>query len=129
MNELLKTVTKGRAKSSCLLLLIGNENNKQIRTIRICQSVDVFLTVIESKYRKQTEEYLLLVQVTGEAFLQEYAHRDTPRCDMVPKDELDVDSSNKISFLNKNQFFVTGEDTRYTMILNQKKVFNIYSLY
>nr|YP_010694069.1 Ycf2 [Impatiens conchibracteata]YP_010694089.1 Ycf2 [Impatiens conchibracteata]WCD66762.1 Ycf2 [Impatiens conchibracteata]WCD66782.1 Ycf2 [Impatiens conchibracteata] len=28
-----------------------------------------------------------------------------PGCDMVPKDELDMDSSNKISFLNKNQFF------------------------
>jgi hypothetical protein len=28
-----------------------------------------------------------------------------PRCDMVPKDELDMDSSNKISFLNKNPFF------------------------
>ncbi|PHT45327.1 Protein Ycf2 [Capsicum baccatum] len=27
------------------------------------------------------------------------------RCDMVPKDELDMDSSNKISFLNKNPFF------------------------
>ncbi|KAL8217718.1 hypothetical protein R6Q57_021091 [Mikania cordata] len=26
-------------------------------------------------------------------------------CDMVPKDEPDMDSSNKISFLNKNQFF------------------------
>nr|SFV96892.1 Ycf2 [Ionopsidium abulense]SFV96910.1 Ycf2 [Ionopsidium abulense] len=26
-------------------------------------------------------------------------------CDMVPKDELDMDSSNKISFLNKNPFF------------------------
>ena len=28
-----------------------------------------------------------------------------PGCDMVPKDELDMDSSNKISFLNKNPFF------------------------
>nr|YP_010892211.1 hypothetical chloroplast RF2 [Ludwigia hyssopifolia]YP_010892228.1 hypothetical chloroplast RF2 [Ludwigia hyssopifolia]WJO89907.1 hypothetical chloroplast RF2 [Ludwigia hyssopifolia]WJO89924.1 hypothetical chloroplast RF2 [Ludwigia hyssopifolia] len=28
-----------------------------------------------------------------------------PGCDMVPKDELDMDSSNKISFLNKNTFF------------------------
>nr|YP_010178207.1 Ycf2 [Impatiens cyanantha]YP_010178228.1 Ycf2 [Impatiens cyanantha]QUV73803.1 Ycf2 [Impatiens cyanantha]QUV73824.1 Ycf2 [Impatiens cyanantha]QUV73892.1 Ycf2 [Impatiens cyanantha]QUV73913.1 Ycf2 [Impatiens cyanantha] len=28
-----------------------------------------------------------------------------PGCDMVPKDEPDMDSSNKISFLNKNQFF------------------------
>ncbi|KAH0453080.1 hypothetical protein IEQ34_017404 [Dendrobium chrysotoxum] len=28
-----------------------------------------------------------------------------PRCDMVPKDEPDMDSSNKISFLNKNPFF------------------------
>ncbi|KAL4184801.1 hypothetical protein AMTRI_Chr10g227330 [Amborella trichopoda] len=27
-----------------------------------------------------------------------------PGCDMVPKDELDMDSSNKISFLNKNPF-------------------------
>ncbi|KAA0063017.1 putative chloroplast RF21 [Cucumis melo var. makuwa] len=27
-----------------------------------------------------------------------------PGCDMVPKDELDMDSSNKISFLNKNSF-------------------------
>ncbi|EXC28025.1 Protein ycf2 [Morus notabilis] len=27
-----------------------------------------------------------------------------PGCDMVPKDELDMDSSNKISFLNKNVF-------------------------
>nr|VDD65493.1 unnamed protein product [Brassica oleracea] len=26
-------------------------------------------------------------------------------CDTVPKDELDMDSSNKISFLNKNPFF------------------------
>nr|CAD1825992.1 unnamed protein product [Ananas comosus var. bracteatus] len=26
-------------------------------------------------------------------------------CDMVPKDESDMDSSNKISFLNKNPFF------------------------
>ncbi|KAL8209452.1 hypothetical protein R6Q57_006184, partial [Mikania cordata] len=26
-------------------------------------------------------------------------------CDMVPKDEPDMDSSNKISFLNKNSFF------------------------
>ncbi|CAI9260938.1 unnamed protein product [Lactuca saligna] len=26
-------------------------------------------------------------------------------CDMVPKDEPDMDSSNKISFLNKNPFF------------------------
>nr|YP_010014353.1 Ycf2 [Ochradenus baccatus]YP_010014373.1 Ycf2 [Ochradenus baccatus]QOI12860.1 Ycf2 [Ochradenus baccatus]QOI12880.1 Ycf2 [Ochradenus baccatus] len=28
-----------------------------------------------------------------------------PGCDMVPKGELDMDSSNKISFLNKNPFF------------------------
>nr|YP_010242988.1 Ycf2 [Impatiens walleriana]QTJ26121.1 Ycf2 [Impatiens walleriana] len=28
-----------------------------------------------------------------------------PGCDLVPKDELDMDSSNKISFLNKNPFF------------------------
>ncbi|XP_050207894.1 protein Ycf2-like [Mercurialis annua] len=28
-----------------------------------------------------------------------------PGCDMVLKDELDMDSSNKISFLNKNLFF------------------------
>ncbi|KAL7601042.1 hypothetical protein Lser_V15G20829 [Lactuca serriola] len=28
-----------------------------------------------------------------------------PRCDMVPKDESGMDSSNKISFLNKNPFF------------------------
>nr|QZH79966.1 hypothetical chloroplast RF21 [Asarum pulchellum]QZH79989.1 hypothetical chloroplast RF21 [Asarum pulchellum] len=28
-----------------------------------------------------------------------------PGCDMVPKDEPDMDSSNKISFLNKNPFF------------------------
>nr|YP_010118405.1 Ycf2 [Pilea plataniflora]YP_010118424.1 Ycf2 [Pilea plataniflora]QQY86017.1 Ycf2 [Pilea plataniflora]QQY86040.1 Ycf2 [Pilea plataniflora] len=28
-----------------------------------------------------------------------------PGCDMVPKDELDMDSYNKISFLNKNPFF------------------------
>nr|YP_009572398.1 hypothetical chloroplast RF2 [Monococcus echinophorus]YP_009572416.1 hypothetical chloroplast RF2 [Monococcus echinophorus]QBE87362.1 hypothetical chloroplast RF2 [Monococcus echinophorus]QBE87382.1 hypothetical chloroplast RF2 [Monococcus echinophorus] len=28
-----------------------------------------------------------------------------PGCDMVPKDELDMDSSDKISFLNKNEFF------------------------
>nr|QXO03213.1 Ycf2 [Dossinia marmorata]QXO03230.1 Ycf2 [Dossinia marmorata] len=28
-----------------------------------------------------------------------------PGCDMVPKDEPDMDSSNKISFLNKNTFF------------------------
>ncbi|KAK8914188.1 Protein ycf2 [Platanthera zijinensis] len=28
-----------------------------------------------------------------------------PGCDMVPKDEPDMDSSNKISFLNKNLFF------------------------
>ncbi|KAL5734275.1 hypothetical protein ACOSP7_032136 [Xanthoceras sorbifolium] len=28
-----------------------------------------------------------------------------PGCDMVPKDVLDMDSSNKISFLNKNPFF------------------------
>nr|YP_010727102.1 Ycf2 protein [Filipendula vestita]YP_010727118.1 Ycf2 protein [Filipendula vestita]WDZ66636.1 Ycf2 protein [Filipendula vestita]WDZ66637.1 Ycf2 protein [Filipendula vestita] len=28
-----------------------------------------------------------------------------PGCDMVPKDELDMDSSNKILFLNKNPFF------------------------
>lgn len=27
-----------------------------------------------------------------------------PGCDMVPKDEPDMDSSNKISFLNKNPF-------------------------
>src|SRR5881227_1355073 len=30
---------------------------------------------------------------------------DPPGCDMVPKDEPDMDSSNKISFLNKNTFF------------------------
>ena len=28
-----------------------------------------------------------------------------PGCDMVPKDEPDMDSSNKISFLNQNPFF------------------------
>uniref|UniRef100_A0A9I9E811 Ycf2 N-terminal domain-containing protein n=1 Tax=Cucumis melo TaxID=3656 RepID=A0A9I9E811_CUCME len=62
-----------------------------------------------------------------------------PGCDMVPKDELDMDSSNKISFLNKNPFIYfiysmtgTGGDTRYTTILNQKRDFKkwqIYSLY
>ncbi|KAG5606024.1 hypothetical protein H5410_027516 [Solanum commersonii] len=31
--------------------------------------------------------------------------RNDPGCDMVPKDEPDMDSSNKISFLNKNPFF------------------------
>lgn len=63
-----------------------------------------------------------------------------PGCDMVPKDELDMDSSNKISFLNKNPFFDLFHlfhdrnrgDTRYTTILNQKRDFKkwqIYSLY
>ncbi|QHO10345.1 hypothetical protein DS421_2g45320 [Arachis hypogaea] len=61
-----------------------------------------------------------------------------PGWDMVPKDELD--SSNKISFLNKNPFFGLFHlfhernrgDTRYTTILNQKrdlKKWQIYSLY
>ncbi|RYQ88548.1 hypothetical protein Ahy_B09g095670 [Arachis hypogaea] len=50
-----------------------------------------------------------------------------PGWDMVPKDELN--SSNKISFLNKNPFFGLFHlfhernrgDTRYTTILNQKR--------
>ncbi|XP_048630493.1 protein Ycf2-like [Brassica napus] len=61
-------------------------------------------------------------------------------CDTVPKDELDMDSSNKISFLNKNPFFIyfiysmngRGGDTRYATILSQKRDFKkwqIYSLY
>lgn len=61
-----------------------------------------------------------------------------PGCDMVPKDERD--SSNTISFLNKNPFFYlfhlfhgrNGGDRRYTTILNQKidfKKWRIYSLY
>ena len=61
-------------------------------------------------------------------------------CDMVPEDEPDMDSSNKISFLTKIHFLIyfiysmtgTGEDTRYTTILNQKRDFKkwqIYSLY
>ena len=59
-------------------------------------------------------------------------------CDMVPKDELDMDSSNKISFLNKNPFFDLFHlfherkrgDTRYAT--SQKRDFKkwqIYSLY
>ncbi|KAF4402765.1 hypothetical protein G4B88_010217 [Cannabis sativa] len=63
-----------------------------------------------------------------------------PGFDMVAKDELDMDSSNKISFLNKNPFFDlvhlfherTRGDTCYTTILNQKRDFKkwqIYSLY
>lgn len=63
-----------------------------------------------------------------------------PGCDRVLKDEPDMDSSNKISFLNKNPFFDlfhlfhdrNREDTRYTTILNQKRDFKkwqIYSLY
>nr|GLL25467.1 hypothetical chloroplast RF21 [Ipomoea trifida] len=63
-----------------------------------------------------------------------------PGCDMVPKDDPDLDSSNKISFFNKNPFLIsftdsmngTGEDTRYTTILNQKrdcKKWQIYLLY
>ncbi|KAL2223970.1 UNVERIFIED_CONTAM: Protein Ycf2 [Sesamum indicum] len=63
-----------------------------------------------------------------------------PGCDRVLKDEPDMDSSNKISFLNKIHFLIyfiysmtgTGEDTRYTTILNQKRDFKkwqIYSLY
>ncbi|KAF8050897.1 hypothetical protein N665_1859s0024, partial [Sinapis alba] len=61
-------------------------------------------------------------------------------CDTVPKDELDMDSSYKISFLNKNPFFIyfiysmngRGGDTRYATILSQKrdlKKWQIYSLY
>ena len=34
-----------------------------------------------------------------------YPISSDPRYDMVPKDELDIDNSNKISFLNKNPFF------------------------
>ncbi|KAH0849722.1 LOW QUALITY PROTEIN: hypothetical protein HID58_096143, partial [Brassica napus] len=49
-------------------------------------------------------------------------------CDTVPKDELDMDSSNKISFLNKNPFFIyfiysmngRGGDTRYATILKER---------
>ncbi|KAG5626517.1 hypothetical protein H5410_011735 [Solanum commersonii] len=65
--------------------------------------------------------------------------RNDPGCDMVPKDEPDMDSSNKISFLNKNPFFDlfhlfhdrNREDTRYTTILHQKRFqkWQIYSLY
>jgi len=61
-------------------------------------------------------------------------------CDMVPKDELDMDSYNQISSLNINPSFIyfiysmtgTGGDTPYTTILNQKrdwKKWKIYSLY
>ncbi|CBI19362.3 hypothetical protein VitviT2T_027410 [Vitis vinifera] len=63
-----------------------------------------------------------------------------PGCDMVPKDEPDMNSSNKISFLNKNPFFDLFHlfhdrnrgDTRYTTILNQNpkllknKIFLLY---
>ncbi|KVG78744.1 Uncharacterized protein family Ycf2, partial [Cynara cardunculus var. scolymus] len=61
-------------------------------------------------------------------------------CDMVPKDESDMDISNKISFLKKNPFFdlfhLFHDQNRggYTLhhILDQKKDFKkwqIYSLY
>ncbi|KAL2556331.1 Protein Ycf2 [Forsythia ovata] len=55
-----------------------------------------------------------------------------PGCDRVPKDEPDMDSSNKISFLNKNPFFDLfhlfhdQEQVRihsYITILNQKRDF------
>ncbi|KAL3527475.1 hypothetical protein ACH5RR_012131 [Cinchona calisaya] len=54
-----------------------------------------------------------------------------PGCDMVPKDKPDMDSSNKISFLNKIHFLIyliysmpgTGKDAHYTTILNQKRDF------
>nr|YP_010287087.1 hypothetical protein RF2 [Hydrocharis chevalieri]YP_010287107.1 hypothetical protein RF2 [Hydrocharis chevalieri]UKT61170.1 hypothetical protein RF2 [Hydrocharis chevalieri]UKT61171.1 hypothetical protein RF2 [Hydrocharis chevalieri] len=36
-------------------------------------------------------------------------------CDMVPKDEPDIESSNKISFLNKNRFFHLFHDRGYTL--------------
>ncbi|KAL7175587.1 hypothetical protein ACSBR2_029227 [Camellia fascicularis] len=50
---------------------------------------------------------------------------------MVPNDESYMDSSNKISFLNKIHFLIyfiysmigTRKDTRYTTILNQKRDF------
>ena len=50
-------------------------------------------------------------------------------CDMVPKDELDMDSSNKILFLNKKPFFDLFHlfhdrnrgNTCYTTILDLKK--------
>uniref|UniRef100_A0A7N0TLL9 Ycf2 N-terminal domain-containing protein n=1 Tax=Kalanchoe fedtschenkoi TaxID=63787 RepID=A0A7N0TLL9_KALFE len=59
---------------------------------------------------------------------------------MVPKDEPDMDSSNKISVLNKNPFFDffhlfhdrNRGDTHYATILNQKRDFKkrqIYSVY
>ena len=48
-----------------------------------------------------------------------------PGCDMVPKDEPDMDSSNKISFLiDLFHLFHDRGDTRYTTVLNQKRDFN-----
>nr|DAD24170.1 TPA_asm: hypothetical protein HUJ06_025633 [Nelumbo nucifera] len=60
-----------------------------------------------------------------------------PGCNMVPKDEPDMDSSNKISFLNKNPFFDLFHlfhdrnrgDIRYTIILNQKRDFKKWQIY
>ena len=49
-------------------------------------------------------------------------------CDIVPKGELDMDNSNKISLWTKINFliyFVIGNRMRhYTTILNQKRDFN-----
>ncbi|KAK3033632.1 hypothetical protein RJ639_033757 [Escallonia herrerae] len=74
---------------------------------------------------------VLLVNKNKDRFLA------NPRCDIVPKDEPDMDSSNKISFLNKNLFFDLFHlfhdwnrgDRRYTTILNQKRDFKKWQIY
>uniref|UniRef100_A0A1Y3BXP3 Ycf2 N-terminal domain-containing protein n=1 Tax=Helianthus annuus TaxID=4232 RepID=A0A1Y3BXP3_HELAN len=60
-------------------------------------------------------------------------------CDMVPKDEPDMDSSTRFQFLNKNPFLIyfiysmtgTGEDTRTHDFESEEdfKKWQIYSLY
>ncbi|MCD9644666.1 hypothetical protein HAX54_033074 [Datura stramonium] len=77
--------------------------------------------------------------IDGQNFIWVRIPARDPGCDMVPQDEPDMDSSNKISFLNKNPFLIyfiysmtgTGEDTRYTTILNPEEIsrnMNLFTL-
>uniref|UniRef100_UPI0030E2F553 hypothetical protein RF2 n=1 Tax=Eremogone griffithii TaxID=1701062 RepID=UPI0030E2F553 len=71
---------------------------------------------------RRSENKEMINIITYSVSIHPISSSSDPRCDMVPKDESDMGSSDKISFLNKNSFDSCGLDKKKFLTLNHRTI-------
>nr|YP_010974795.1 Ycf2 [Lysiana exocarpi]YP_010974803.1 Ycf2 [Lysiana exocarpi]WNR57372.1 Ycf2 [Lysiana exocarpi]WNR57380.1 Ycf2 [Lysiana exocarpi]WNR57437.1 Ycf2 [Lysiana exocarpi]WNR57445.1 Ycf2 [Lysiana exocarpi] len=85
------------------LHLGSNPTERSTRDQKLLKKQQDFVPFRQSENKEMVNIFKIITYLQNTVSIHPIS--SDPGCDMVPKDELDMDSSNKISFLNKNSFF------------------------